>query len=63
MEIKLTRDLPVESKHKCSKGKKFHVLREQPAEGRIRPKGYWIEGAVGEEVLAFATECEEVNET
>lgn len=61
MRIRLTRDLPVGTKHKCLKGNEYEVLPDDRVlEGRN--KYAWIEAITGERVKVFEYEFEIVDQ-
>jgi hypothetical protein len=56
MKIKLLKDIPVEEKHKLTKGK---VVEAREA-GPIDAVSWWVDGATGEEVGIIRGEAEQV---
>lgn len=58
VRIRLTQNLPVNSKHGATKGREFDAVREN-AEGRSRVH-WWIHGDDGDQVGVFFHEAEEV---
>ncbi len=60
MKIKITANVPVDSKHSIEVGSEHEVLRRNEDQSR-HWRGWWIQGD-GEEVLIFRREAEEIED-